>query len=147
MGLFFTDPLFEEFAVSIGLGLGGQLGEVAAICAQIEDGDDDAWYTGWSTAADRLAEEADHAAARGHRVGARETYLRANLYYAVSYHPLFGAPVDPRLLTAFRKQSEVFGKVAAAADPPVRRWRSPSRTPPCRPTSSTPTTAPNPGRC
>jgi alpha-beta hydrolase superfamily lysophospholipase len=118
MGLFFTDPLFEEFAVSIGLGLGGQLGEVAAICAQIEDGDDDAWYTGWSTAADRLAEEADHAAARGHRVGARETYLRANLYYAVSYHPLFGAPVDPRLLSAFRKQSEGFYKAAAAADPP-----------------------------
>src|SRR4051795_4352577 len=54
MGLFFADPLFENFAVSFGLGLGGQLGEVAAICAQISDGDDDAWYTGWSAAADRL---------------------------------------------------------------------------------------------
>ena len=118
MGLFFTDPLFEDFAVSLGLGLGGQLGEVAAISAQIGEGDDDAWYTAWSAAADRLAEEADHAAGRGHRVGARETYLRASLYYALSYHPLFGAPVDPRLLTAFRRQSEVFGKAAAAAEPP-----------------------------
>jgi predicted alpha/beta-fold hydrolase len=118
MGLFFTDPLFEDFAVSLGLGLGGQVGEVAAICAQIGEGDDGAWYTAWSAAADRLAEEADHAAARGHLVGARETYRRASLYYALSYHPLFGAPVDPRLLTAFRKQSEVFAKAAAAADPP-----------------------------
>jgi hypothetical protein len=118
MGLFFTDPLFEDFAVSLGLGLGGQLGEVAAICTQIGEGDDDAWYTAWSAAADRLAEEAAHAAARGHRVGAGETYLRASLYYAVSYHPLFGAPVDPRLLTAFCRQSEVFGKAAAAAEPP-----------------------------
>jgi pimeloyl-ACP methyl ester carboxylesterase len=117
MGLFFTDPLFEDFAVSLGLGLGGQLGEVAAICAQIGEGDDDAWYARWSAAADRLAEEADHAAARRHLVGAGETYQRASLYYAVSYHPLFGAPVDPRLLTAFGKQSEVFAKVAAATDP------------------------------
>jgi hypothetical protein len=45
MGLFFTDPLFEDFAVSLALGLGGQLGEVAAISAQIGEGDDDAWYT------------------------------------------------------------------------------------------------------
>ena len=118
MGLFFTDPLFEDFAVSLGLGLGGQLGEVAAICARIGEGDDDAWYTAWSAAADRLAEEADHAAGRGHHIGARETYARASLYYALSYHPLFGSPVDPRLLTAFRKQSEVFAKAAAAADPP-----------------------------
>jgi hypothetical protein len=70
MGLFFTDPLFEDFAVSLGLGLGGQLGEVAAICAQIGEGDDDAWYARWSAAADRLAEEADHAAARRQLVGA-----------------------------------------------------------------------------
>src|SRR4051794_7554639 len=48
MGLFFADPLFEDFAVSFGLGLGGQLGEVAAICAQIGEGDNDAWYTAWS---------------------------------------------------------------------------------------------------
>jgi pimeloyl-ACP methyl ester carboxylesterase len=65
-----------------------------------------------------LADEADQAAAHGHRVGARETYLRASLYYALSYHPIFGAPVDPRLLTAFRKQSAVFAKAAALADPP-----------------------------
>jgi pimeloyl-ACP methyl ester carboxylesterase len=118
MDLFFADPLFEDFAVSFGLGLGGQLGEVAAICAQIGEGDNDAWYTAWSAAADRLAQEADHALGRGHRVGAHETYLRASLYYAVSYHPLFGAPVDPRLLTAFGNQSQVFDKAAAAADPP-----------------------------
>jgi pimeloyl-ACP methyl ester carboxylesterase len=118
MGLFFADPLFEDFAVSLGLGLGGQLGEVAAICTQIEEDDDDAWYTRWSAAADRLAAEADDAAARRHLVGAGETYRRASLYYAVSYHPLFGAPVDPRLLAAFGKQSEVFAKAAAATDPP-----------------------------
>ena len=59
MGLFFTDPLFEDFAVSLGLGLGGQLCEVAAICAQIESGDDDGWYSRWSAVADRLAEEAE----------------------------------------------------------------------------------------
>jgi hypothetical protein len=31
--MFSTDPLFDNFAVSIGLGLGGQPGEILAICA------------------------------------------------------------------------------------------------------------------
>jgi dienelactone hydrolase len=118
MGLFFTEPLFEEFAVGFGLGLGGTVGEVAAICAQIPDGDDTAWFTAWSSAAGRLADEADRSAARGHRVGAREAYLRASLYYAVSYHPIFGFPVDPRLLAAFDRQAEVFARAAALAEPP-----------------------------
>src|SRR5688572_22174275 len=104
MDLFFADPLYEEFAVAFGLGLGGTVGEVAAICAQVPEGDDAAWFSAWSGAAERLVDEAEASTARGHRVGAREAYLRASLYFAVSYHPIFGAPVDPRLLAAFDRQ-------------------------------------------
>jgi len=49
MALFFQDPLFEEFTVSLGLGLvahgGPELGEVQATCAGIVDGDEQSWYS------------------------------------------------------------------------------------------------------
>ena len=52
--MFSTDPLFDNFAVSIGLGLGGQSGEILATCAGIADGDDSGWHDAWSATADRL---------------------------------------------------------------------------------------------
>ena len=114
MGLFFDDPLFEEFTSTLGLGLaahgGAELGEVEATCARIVDGDDESWFAAWRATADRLVRAGDASAAGGHPVSAREAYLRASVYYALAYHPLFGAPPDPRLLEAF----------AASAPPSTR---------------------------
>ena len=60
VGLFFDDPLFEEFATWLTLGLApygsASLGEVQATCALIEDGDDDSWFGAWRDLADRLVE-------------------------------------------------------------------------------------------
>jgi pimeloyl-ACP methyl ester carboxylesterase len=123
--LFFQDPLFEEYAVSLGLALashgGPELGEVQATCAGIVDGDDQSWYSAWCATADRLVRAGDASAEGGHGVSARESYLRACVCYSVAYHPLFGAPVDPRLLKAFRWQRAAFDKAAALMDPPGER--------------------------
>ena len=125
MGLFFQDPLFEDFTVSLGLGLashgGPELGVVQATCAGIVDGDEESWYTAWSATADRLVQEGDASAQGGHAVSARESYLRACVCYSAAYHPLFGAPVDPRLLEAFRRQRAAFEKAAALIEPPGER--------------------------
>jgi pimeloyl-ACP methyl ester carboxylesterase len=69
--------------------------------------------------ADRLVVTGDESAARGHAVSAREAYVRAATYYQVSYMPLFGKPVDPRLVEAFDKEVAAFHKAAALLDPPV----------------------------
>jgi pimeloyl-ACP methyl ester carboxylesterase len=115
--VFFEDPLFEDFTVSLVLGLtshgGPELGEVEATCARIVDGDDESWYTAWRATADRLVQAGDASAQRGHGVSAREAYLRACVCYSAAYHPLFGVPVDPRLLEAFRFQRTAFDKAAA----------------------------------
>jgi hypothetical protein len=72
MSLFFEDPLFEEFAVSLALGLasrgGPELGEVQAACVRIVDGDDDSWYSAWCATAGRapLLSVHRHAGARVH---------------------------------------------------------------------------------
>src|SRR4051794_26899054 len=116
VGLFFDDPLFEEFTSGLALALapygGGVLGEVQATCALIEDGNDDSWFVAWRDLADRRAQAGDASAAGGHRVSAREAYLRACLYNSLSYHPLFGAPVAPRLVEGFDAQRSAFEKAA-----------------------------------
>ena len=120
--VFFQDPLFEDFATSFGLGLashgGSEPGEIQATCALIRDGDDGSWYQAWCGTADRLVSGAETSEHDGHAVSAREAYLRASLYYCLAYHPLFGAPVDPRLLDAFRRQRAAFDRAARLLDPP-----------------------------
>jgi hypothetical protein len=90
---------------------------VQATCARIMGGDDQSWFEAWRATADRLVETGDACAAGGHRVSGRESYLRASFYYALAYHPLFGAPPDPRLLDAFGSQRAAFDKAAALLEP------------------------------
>ena len=140
MGLFFDDPLFEEFTSTLALGLashgGAELGEVQATCARIVDGDDESWLAAWRATADRLVEAGDDSAAGGHRVSARESYLRASFYYALAYHPLFEAPPDARLLEAFGSQRLPSTRPPRYWSRRARGWRSISRGLGCRRTSS-----------
>lgn len=128
MGLLFTNDLHDEFG-SWAFGYipygGADIGEVQAVARAVGDGDDGDYNREWVAAGDRLAAEAADAQARGHRSTARDLYLRASCFYALSYHPLYGEPVDPRLLSAFDKQVEAFDSGLALGDVPV----TPSRIP------------------
>lgn len=121
MGTFFSDSLHDEFASWI-LGFapygGGTVGEVAQLATQVTDGDDDSFFDAFSTYGRRLIDEADSARAAGHTATAYECYLRGAAFLGVAYHPLFGSPVDPRLLDAFRTQMDAFAKAMALRTPP-----------------------------
>ncbi|WP_454914907.1 alpha/beta hydrolase family protein [Xanthobacter sediminis] len=104
---------------------GADFGEIRAVAEAIGDGDDGAYYDAWIAAADRLSAEGDTALAKGHTGSARELYLRASAYYGTSFHPLFGAPVDPRLSAAFRKQVQILDKGLALGPHPVLPVRIP----------------------
>lgn len=128
MATFFKDALHEEFGTwplgYIPYG-GADVGEVEAVAREVGDGDDTAFLTAWNDAAARLTADADATLARGHQRSARELYLRASAFHAASFHPLYGAPVDPRLLAAYRAQMAAFGKGMALRDPPVAPLRIP----------------------
>ncbi len=112
--LFFDDPLFEDFAVRA-LSLDGcPLGEVSATISHIEEGDRDGWYEQWAATAVRITALGDASASAGHTVSARDAYLRASSYYRTAYLPLYGSPVDPRLVQLSTKR------------PPSSRRRPPS---------------------
>ena len=128
MGILFKDELHDEFG-TWALGFipygGADFGEVQAVARAVGDGDDGAFYRAWTDAGDRIAERARDALAAGRRETARDAFLRAAGHYASAYHPLFGSPVDPRLLAAFRKQIAAFDRGLALLDPPVAPLRIP----------------------
>ncbi|WP_421723518.1 alpha/beta hydrolase family protein [Bauldia sp.] len=128
MGLIFRDDFHDDFgAWPIGyIPYGGaDLGEVIAVGRAVGDGDDGAFYDAWVAAGDRFASQAEEAQAAGRRASARELFLRASCFYCAAYHPIYGAPVDPRLVAAFRKQIVAFDSGLALNDPPVEPLRIP----------------------
>jgi alpha-beta hydrolase superfamily lysophospholipase len=95
------------------------------IAAQIRPDDTTDWYTAWSGYADRLYELALTSRAAGHRVSARDAFLRASNYYRTSYIFMFAVPVDPRVVEAYDKQTDAFQKGAALFEPPIEILKIP----------------------
>lgn len=124
VGRLFENDIHEDFGTwplgYIPYG-GADFGEVRAVAEAVGSGDDGAFYRAWNAAADRLKEEAEISLAKGHRASARELYLRASVFYCASYHPLYGAPVDPRLLAAFRMQVDMLDKAFKLGTAPIER--------------------------
>lgn len=125
MGRFFAKQMHDEFG-SWPLGYtatgGPDIGVVAAVGAAVGDGDDAAFHDAWMAAGDRFLAEAGQTADRANRC---RLTLWASACYATSYHPLYGAPVDPRLLAAFRKQIAAFDAGLALLPHPVAPLRIP----------------------
>lgn len=117
----FADPLHDEFGSWI-LGFapygGGDVGEVLQLADQVGTGDDDAFFEAFSGFAATLIAAGDAAAAGGHVRSARDGYLRAAAYLGVAYHPLYGTPVDPRLVDAFHLQRDTFATAMSLQDVP-----------------------------
>jgi pimeloyl-ACP methyl ester carboxylesterase len=122
MGLLFKDDLLDEFGswpiAYIPYG-GADFGEIAAVAKAVGGGDGSSFHSAWVAAGDRLAAEADAAERRGSVVSARELFLRSSVLYSTSLRPLFGAPVDPRLLAAYKKQVDALDRGFRLFDPPV----------------------------
>ncbi|MGF6768267.1 alpha-beta hydrolase superfamily lysophospholipase [Paraburkholderia sp. GAS199] len=107
---------------------GADFGEIEAIAESVGDGDDSAFCEAWVAAADRLMSDGERAAEAGHLRSARESFLRAACFYGKSFHPLFGRPVDPRVVEGSRKQISAFNRGLALGDEPVAPHRIPFET-------------------
>lgn len=99
---------------------GADMGDVIAVAAAVGSGDDTAYYEAFVGAGDAKVAEAEKVLAAGHKASARSLYLRASCMYAAAYHPIYGTPVDPRLLTVFDKQMDAFQHAMELSRVPVR---------------------------
>jgi hypothetical protein len=76
-----------------------EIGEGFAAARAIEDGNEESWSRAWQETARRVAGVARERLDRGHRVSAREAFLRATSYYQATF---FFLPYrDPRRPSAF----------------------------------------------
>ena len=121
MKIVFQDPEFSfQLLRTIGATTygGADIGECLSTAYRIKEGDFEGWYQEWLRTADRVRKIADRCLADGHRVSAREAYLRASNYYRSAEFYLHGDPSDPRILETWRKSRECFGKAAQLFSPP-----------------------------
>ena len=121
MAALFRNEMHSDFVWAHGyIPYGGaDFGEIRAVAEAVADGGDVAFHDAWVAAGDRMAAAADALLAKGRMTSARETYLRASVFYASSFRPLYGAPVDPRLLSAFRKEVAAFDKALSLGEAPT----------------------------
>jgi alpha-beta hydrolase superfamily lysophospholipase len=118
----FDDSLHDEFGqwpvgyIPTG---GADMGDIVAVAAAVADGDDSAFYDAWVAAAEAKYAGAEAALTAGHRGSARDLFLRSSCLYAAAYHPLYGTPVDPRLVSAFDKQMDAFRRGMELSTVPV----------------------------
>lgn len=119
MQVFSDNPLFEMFserALIRARGGGVEVGEIMSAISTIGDGGVDAWVGTFADLAGKVAAQGDDSAAAGHRTSARDSYLRASTYFDLSYWPIYGAPVDPRLKSAAAASDEAFAKAMGLVD-------------------------------
>lgn len=118
--LYFKDPFMDlGFLHTLTLHgfKGSELGECYSAAAQIRDGDVESYKAAWKNLAEQVEKIARDAEAKGHRVSARQAYLRSVSYYRnVS---IGQRPTDLEFQPTIKKYRTLFRKFAALSDPPI----------------------------
>ena len=118
--LYFKDP-FTDLAFLITLSKqafkGSEIGECYAAAAQVHEGDVPSWRAAWGALAEKVEALARSTEAKGHRVSARQSYLRAVTYYR---NVLWGFRAsDPGYRATLERSRVLFKRFAALSDPPI----------------------------
>ncbi|OWK46458.1 alpha/beta hydrolase family protein [Fimbriiglobus ruber] len=96
-----------------------EFGEVLATVSRIASGDYEGWHAEWNVTAERVFAEAEAQRAAGHRVSARDGYLRAATYFRTSEFFLHGNPDDPRIQAAYEKATRAYRLGCPLYDTPI----------------------------
>lgn len=102
---------------------GSEVGESFYAASRISDGDPEGWVREWSALAGRVEARARSSLAGGHRVSARDAFLRAYFYRRA---PLaFMHPTDARYRPTYEAARELFREGAALAHPVIEPFQVP----------------------
>ncbi|MGC4108465.1 MAG: hypothetical protein QM753_19250 [Thermomicrobiales bacterium] len=95
------------------------VGEVFATTSHITVGDYQGWLDAWKATGDRVAGIADTSAQGGHRVSAREAYLRASNYYAQAAFVAEGTDDPAQGATLFELHRNAWDNFVSRLDVPA----------------------------
>ncbi len=120
MKVIFQDPTFSLQllrTISETYYKGADVGECLSTAYRIKEGDFESWHQEWLKTAERVKKYADESLGAGHRISAREAYLRACNYYRAAEFLLMDH-ADPRIQSTWGKSKECFSKAANLFSPP-----------------------------
>ncbi|MFI5688007.1 alpha/beta hydrolase family protein [Streptomyces sp. NPDC051636] len=101
---------------------GADAGEVLTAASDAADGGAEQWFASWTALARRVHEQAGKSAAGGHRVSARDGFLRAAGYFGTAMVAVDAcAGPRARLREVFGEHRACFDRFAEAWDPPAER--------------------------
>jgi dienelactone hydrolase len=127
-GIFNDESFFFETLRALGYAHygGADIGEVLSTAGRIADGDETAWYAQWRALAERIHADADRSADAGHRVSARESYLRASNYYRLcEFYLRVNPAADPLVREMGQLSVDMFACAAQLMSSPPERVRFP----------------------
>lgn len=116
MKFLFNDQSFSFEALrGVGFATEGaaDIGEVLATASAITEGDDESWYREWKATAERIANLGEASLKAGHRVSAREAFLRASNYYRMAeFYRRENPTADPEVKGLIRRSRDTFKQAA-----------------------------------
>ena len=95
---------------------GSEIGECFSTAHLIEDGDTESWLHEWEKTARRVEGIARECLERGHRISAREAFLRATTYYEAAF--FYVPDGDPRKRELYDHHRQCFQAAGALFDAP-----------------------------
>lgn len=110
-----------EFSLALILGATGnsgcEIGEAFCTAARIAEGQASSWQKEWIETAGRVEARGDQSLQKGHRVSAREQYLRAAYYYRAALISML--PDDPRFKPTAMKCRHLVTQAGQFYHPPL----------------------------
>src|SRR5208282_2141174 len=102
------------------------ISEIVITAARIGEGDEVAWHREWKALADRIAGLGETSLRAGHKISAKEAFLRASNYYRMAEFFLRDDPFNnPDVVGLIKRSRETFLQAAQFFDGPVEDVRIP----------------------
>ena len=102
---------------------GCEVGEAFYVAGNIEDGNPDSWQNEWEKMARRKEARAKTALEKGHKITARESYLKASNYYRTALVSML--PDNPKFNGIAEKTRTCMKEAGRLFDPPMRYFEVP----------------------
>lgn len=111
------DFVFGSLVLGAAPNRGCEIGEAFATAARITDGDAASWQAEWIRTAALVQARGERSLAAGHRVSARDQFLRACYYFRAAMVSML--PDDPRLRDTAQKSRSLLLRAGQLMTPPL----------------------------
>ena len=115
----FTTHFDSHFTRILGRGSYGDsaVGECFETASRITDGDFQSYTDAWEVTAKRVEAVGWRCLKKGHKVSARDAFLRATTYWTASV--MYISPTDPRQRSSYQRARTCFREAAKLFNPPI----------------------------